>query len=137
VAEYYCWATKEAAWRSYWGRSGYSVLKFLLQVDSLLYICIINNAYTQFQLPPDLPERDYFLSRRVSVFTRHRDSVDIRLTQVLIYKGYSAQETLVKTRVWRSHPRRTRFSFWSANGFCVAVYAASSQVSETITCWIH
>jgi hypothetical protein len=138
VAEYYCWATKEAAGRSYWGRSGSSVLKFVFQVDSLLYIRIVNDTYTQFQLAPDLPERDNFLSRRVSVFTRHRDIVDIGLTQVLIYKGSITQETLVKTRVRRSHPRRMRFSFWSANGFfCVAAYAASSQVSETITCWIH
>jgi len=87
------------------------VLKFVFQVDSLFYIRIVNDTYTQFQLAPELPERDYFLSRRVSVFTRHRDSVDIRLTQVLIYKGYIAQETLVKTRVRCSHPRRTRFSF--------------------------
>jgi hypothetical protein len=118
------------------------VLKFVFQVDSLVHIRIVKHTYTQFQLVPYLPERDYFLSSRVSVFTRPesaRDSVDIRLTQVLIYKGYIAQDTLIKTRVRRSHPRRTmRFSFWSANGFfCVTAYAASSQVSETIRCWIH
>ena len=88
VAEYYCWPKKEMAGRSYWGRSGSSALKFVCQVDSLAHVRIVNHTYTQFQLAPDLPERDYFVSRRVSVFTRPepaRDSVDIRLTQVLIY----------------------------------------------------
>ena len=116
---------KEAAGRSYRGRSRSSVLKCVFQVDSLVHIRIVNHTYTQFRNAPELPEHDYFLSRRASVFTRPesaRDSVDIRLTHVLIYNGYIAQETLINTRARRSHPRRTmRFSFRSANGFfCVA-----------------
>lgn len=143
MAEYYCWAKRDDG-ANILERVRFQCVEVCIPggFPCTVHTRIVNHTYTQFQLAPDLPGGDYFRSRRVSVFTRPesaRDSVDIRLTQVLIYNGYIAQATLVKTRVRRSHPRRTMsFSFWSANGFfCVAAYAASSQVSKTITCWIH
>jgi len=36
-------------------------------VDSLVHTRIVNHTYTQFQLAPDLPERDSFLSRSVCI----------------------------------------------------------------------
>jgi len=98
VAEEYCWAITHAEKRSYCGRSGSSVLKSGLQLDSLMYlticilksglqldclmyltICILKSDLRKIRLAPDLPEPNYWVSPGVSVlvteasFGRHME----------------------------------------------------------------
>jgi hypothetical protein len=50
VAEEYCWAITQAEGRSCYGRSGFSVLEFGFQMDSLVYAYVADHMYTQYRL---------------------------------------------------------------------------------------
>ena len=56
-AEEYFWAITQAAGRSCCGRSGFRVLHFGFQMDSLVYIHIGDHMQTQFRIALNFPER--------------------------------------------------------------------------------
>jgi hypothetical protein len=68
VVEEYCWAITQAARRSYCCRSGFSALQFEFQLYFLVYthirdLCSLISDLHKIRLVPDLPERNYCVSR--------------------------------------------------------------------------
>jgi hypothetical protein len=67
VAKEYCWAITEVVGLSRCGRSVSRVLEFGFHLDSHVYTNIVDHMHTQFRLEPNVPERNYCVSRGVSI----------------------------------------------------------------------
>lgn len=87
LVEEYCWATTQAAGRSYCGRPGSRVLVFGLKLDSLVHTHIVDHMYTQFQdlrktqLALYHPERNYWASREVSCLCTFISTTSLPVTR--------------------------------------------------------